>query len=112
MAKDVNAFYAEKGLKRVTVTIKEETSTYLVGLAKTLGAKADKVANTGDVIEAVRELCENSEVFAMMLNERVLENLAQKEVKKAGRKITTLEGKLRHLSDEERAKIEAMIDGK
>lgn len=82
---DPKEFYAEKGLKRTTITLRPSTVDFLGNKAKQF-TKEIKIATQGEFVDVMAQLYATNSQFAEMMNQGMEEFLANKEVQKAGRK--------------------------
>ncbi|WP_151708826.1 hypothetical protein [Acinetobacter brisouii] len=103
---DPSAFYAEKGLKRTTITLRPSTVEILDEKRKAFS----KTCTQGEIVDAMTDLYVNNPDIAALVNQAVENLLANKKVKKAGRKATTLAGKMKSASPEQLAEIEKMLN--
>lgn len=82
---DPKEFYAEKGLKRTTITLRPSTVEFLGNKAKQF-TKEVKIATQGELVDVMAQLYESNPQFAEIMNQGMMEFLANKEVQKVGRK--------------------------
>lgn len=78
-------FYAEKGLKRTTITLRPSTVEFLGSKAKQFTQEV-KIATQGELVDVMAQLYATNPQFAEMMNQGMMELLANKEVQKVGRK--------------------------
>lgn len=78
-------FYAEKGLKRTTITLRPSTVEFLGSKAKQFTQEV-KIATQGELVDVMAQLYATNPQFAEMMNKGMMELLANKEVQKVGRK--------------------------
>lgn len=82
---DPKEFYAEKGLKRTTITLRPSTVEFLGSKAKQF-TKEVKIATQGELVDVMAQLYATNPQFAEMMNQGMTKLLANKEVQKVGRK--------------------------
>lgn len=82
---DPKEFYAEKGLKRTTITLRPSTVEFLGSKAKQF-TKEVKIATQGELVDVMAQLYTTNPQFAEMMNQGMTKLLANKEVQKVGRK--------------------------
>lgn len=82
---DPKEFYAEKGLKRTTITLRPSTVEFLGSKAKQF-TKEIKIATQGELVDVMAQLYATNPQFAEMMNQGMTDFLANKEVQKVGRK--------------------------
>ncbi|HEO0817018.1 hypothetical protein WKH82_17385 [Acinetobacter baumannii] len=82
---DPKEFYAEKGLKRTTITLRPSTVEFLGAVAKQF-TKEIKSTTQGELVDVMAQLYATNPQFAEMMNKGVTDLLANKEMQKSGRK--------------------------